>query len=53
MSNMLGLIKNALLLAVGTVSLVVGIVGVILPLIPGTPFLILSFFCFKTLLESL
>lgn len=52
MSNILNIMKNTLLLAVGTVSLVLGVVGVILPLIPGTPFLIVAFFCFKTLFES-
>ena len=48
---MLNLIRNAVLLAVGTLSLVIGIVGVILPVLPGTPFLIGAFFCFKTVFD--
>ncbi|OKH52297.1 hypothetical protein NIES2101_14950 [Calothrix sp. HK-06] len=40
-------VKNAVLITVGSISLVVGVVGVILPLLPGTPFLILSAFCFS------
>ncbi|AFY89124.1 hypothetical protein Chro_3683 [Chroococcidiopsis thermalis PCC 7203] len=51
--NMLRTLKNVALLVAGTISLVVGIVGVILPILPGTPFLILAFFCFATLLESI
>jgi uncharacterized protein len=50
---MLKVLKNAALLVVGTMSLGVGIVGVILPVLPGTPFLILAFFCFAALLESI
>ena len=50
---MLKTLKNAALLVVGTVSLAVGIVGVLLPILPGTPFLILAFFCFSALLESI
>lgn len=50
---MLKLIKNAALLVVGTVSLALGIVGIILSLIPGIPFLILATFCFIALFESI
>lgn len=47
---MLKLIRNALLLAIGTISLVLGIIGVILPLMPGTPFIIVAAFCFALLI---
>ncbi|BAZ11956.1 hypothetical protein NIES4071_37840 [Calothrix sp. NIES-4071] len=40
-------IKNVVLIIVGSMSLVIGVIGVILPLLPGTPFLILSTFCFS------
>ncbi len=50
--DLLNLIKKAVLLALGTVSLVIGIVGVILPVLPGTPFLIVAFFCFKGVFEA-
>ncbi len=40
-------IKNVVLIIVGSISLVIGVIGVILPLVPGTPFLILSTFCFS------
>jgi uncharacterized membrane protein YbaN (DUF454 family) len=45
----LKLIRNAILLTVGTVSLAIGIVGILLPILPGTPFLILSAVCFTLL----
>lgn len=47
MDTALKTVKNAALITVGTISLVVGVVGVILPLLPGTPFLILSAYCFS------
>ena len=39
-------IKNYLLVFLGTVSLVLGIIGVVLPLLPTTPFLLLASFCY-------
>lgn len=47
MNDALKWIKNAALITVGTVSLVIGIAGIILPLLPGTPFLILAGICFS------
>lgn len=43
---MLKLIWNGTLVAIGTVSLVIGLVGVFIPFFPGTPFLLLSIACF-------
>lgn len=42
-------IKNAALLAVGTVCAVLGVVGILLPFVPGTPFLLVAAFCFGAL----
>lgn len=50
---MLKVLKNVALLVAGTVSLAIGIVGVLLPILPGTPFLILAFFCFSALFKSI
>ncbi len=39
-------VKNAVLLVVGAVLTAVGVVAVILPLVPGTPLLLLAAACF-------
>lgn len=38
--------KKALLISLGFTSLLVGCIGIVIPMLPTTPFLILSSFCF-------
>lgn len=45
--------KKAIYITVGLISLVCGYIGVILPLIPFTPFLLFTAFCFGKSSEKL
>jgi len=40
-------VKRALLLSIGFISLAAGIIGVYLPLLPTTPFILLALVCFS------
>jgi uncharacterized membrane protein YbaN (DUF454 family) len=42
-------LRNVARIAVGSVCVVLGVIGLILPLVPGTPFLLAAVACFNTL----
>ncbi|BAZ11684.1 hypothetical protein NIES4071_35100 [Calothrix sp. NIES-4071] len=42
-------IRNTARIVVGSVCTAIGIIGVLLPLLPGTPFLLVAAACFFTL----
>lgn len=46
-------IRQLIWLAAGTVALLAGLIGIFLPLIPTTPFLILAAFCYSRSSEQL
>lgn len=52
-SNFGGMMKKILYMIVGCISLGLGIIGVILPILPTVPFVLLAAFCFARSSERL
>jgi uncharacterized membrane protein YbaN (DUF454 family) len=52
MDTVLKSIRNVALVALGTISFVVGVAGFLIPFFPGAPFLIMSAACFTAVLND-
>jgi len=52
MDAVLTLTKKVALVTIGTACLAIGVLGLLLPVLPGTPFLIMSALCFGLAFED-